>query len=111
MESLGGQKVTMTVSLVPRSGLSLFKEKITDVATSVMRYRSQSASSVPKMQVKAEDDDGTSIIDFIRDRLSCSDKIPNDNDRHLSYNARRSFLRSAWNSKGFQNVLMLQQGM
>ena len=109
--SRGGLAVTMTVARVPRSGLSLFKEKITDVATSVMRYRSQSASSVPKMQVKAEDDDGTSIIDFIRDRLSCSDKIPNDNDRHLSYNARRSFLWSAWNSKGFQNVLMLQRGM
>ena len=108
MEELGGEKVTLTVSLAARGSGSLIMDKIMDIARSVIDVRNQSAISVPKMQVKAEDDDGTSIIDFVKDRLSCCENIPNDNDRHLSYNARISFLRSAWNSKGFQNVLMLQ---
>lgn len=105
MNDLGGDRVTLTVSLKPRRDGSLIRDKITRAVTSLLRMREDDVQSVPKIQVKAEDEDGTSVIDFIRERLFCADTIPNDKDRHLSYTARRSFLRAAWNFTGFQKTL------
>ena len=105
MTDLGGERATITVGLCRRNEGTLTLQSVIGTVKSLLGIRESKSGTVSKVLLRAEDDDGVALIDFIKDRLSCSDKIANDSDRHLSYNTRICFLRNAWNSKAFQRHL------
>lgn len=105
MKGLGGEKMSVSISLAPRKEGSLLKDKVTDVIGKLVSMREESKASISSIKVKAEEEDGTDIIDFIKDRLVCSETAVDDSERHISYNTRRDFLRKAWNLKAFQNLI------
>lgn len=79
--------------------------KVNDGVGKLVSMREESKASISSIKVKAEEEDGTDIIDFIRDRLVCSETVVDDSERHILYNTRRDFLRKAWNLRAFQNLI------
>lgn len=106
MDGLGGEKMSLNVSLKPHGEGSLIKQEVKSAITKLLAFRDRSRSNVSSIKLRAEEDDGVSVIDFIKDRLIFSDDVTIDRDeRHLSYTTRRNFLRQAWLSRAFQNQI------
>ena len=72
MNSLDGEKVSITVSLTQRQGKTLNKPSLIDTVKKLM-LRREMGTPIATLRVRAdEDDDGVNVIDFIKDRLSAS---------------------------------------
>jgi len=106
MDDLGGEKMSLNVSLRPRGEGSLIKREVKSAINKLLAFRDRSRSNVSSIRLRAEKDEGVSVIDFIKDQLTFSNDVTLDSDeRHLSYTTRRNFLRQAWDSKAFQNQI------
>ena len=106
VNGLGGERLSFTISLMPRKKGTLDKVGIKSVIRKLHDFCSGGKHDVTKLQLRAEDEDGASFIDFIRDRLVCTQEVAEDEERRLSYKTRINILRNAWNSKDFQNLIV-----
>lgn len=106
MDGLGGEKMSLNVSLKPHGNGSLIKREVKSAIAKLLAFRDRSKANVSSIKLRAEEEEGVSVIDFIKDRLIFSADVTIDNDeRHLSYTTRQNFLRQAWLSRAFQTQI------
>ena len=105
MKQVGGKRLSFTISLGARRDATLAKDVVKNIIRKLLRARAGCESCVKKVELRGRDDDGAMVIDFIKDRMSFSDVVANDQDRHLSYRLRSDFLRRAWNHTDLQRAL------
>lgn len=106
MNDLKGRRLTFKITTGRNRSLSLIKAKVKVMIKDLLRVRSDCESCVKTVKLGGRDDDGTMMIDFIKDRIRFSDKVDSGDERHLSYELRKEFLRSIWNRSDLQNALM-----
>ena len=108
MNQLGGQRINITVS-VRQKDKSLSKGPVGKMISSLFGKHESDAARVTKLQLRADDEDGASMINFLRDRLVKAFNVPEDEDRRLSYKTRLDLIWRAWNSTDFQKLLEAMQ--
>ena len=99
MEQVAGEKVSVTIGVMPRSRRSLSLSSVVKKAQELLRIRERYPNEVRKLCAHAEDDDRKlAMFDLLVNRIRAYDRVPYDESRRISFDARIDFLKKQWQS-------------
>ena len=109
IEQLGAPHVNITLSMGHSRG-SLFKEPVKELVRRVLRISGENPDAVKKLRISGKDENEVDVpmLDLLEDRMTESVLVTQDENRRLTYAARRSAVLHAWSRRKDELMEMFQ---